>query len=46
MTFGSVYRAVFLMGFFAFLRLSNLTPHAIARFDCTRHLTGEDIFFY
>ena len=45
MTFGSVYRAVFLMGFFAFLRLSNLTPHAIASFDCTRHLTGEDIYF-
>ena len=33
------------MGFFAFLRLSNLAPHAIASFDFTRHLTGEDIFF-
>ena len=44
-TFGVVYQAVFLMGFFAFLRLSNLAPHAIASFDHTRHLTGKDIFF-
>ena len=44
-SFGIVYRAIFLMGFFAFLRLSNLAPHAIASFDFTRHLTGEDIFF-
>ena len=43
--FGTVYRSIFLMGFFAFLRLSNLAPHAIASFDFTRHLTGEDIFF-
>ena len=44
-SFGPVYRAIFLVGFFAFLRLSNLAPHAIASFDYTRHLTGEDIFF-
>ena len=44
-SFGIVYRAVFLMGFFAFLRLSNLAPHVIASFDFARHLTGDDIFF-
>ena len=40
-----VYRAAFLLGFFAFLRLSKLVPHAVADFDFTRHLTGHDIFF-
>ena len=45
MTFGTVFRAIFRIGFFAFLRLSSLAPHAIASFDFTRHLTGEDIFF-
>ena len=33
------------MGVYAFLRLSNIAPHAIVGFDHTRHLTGEDIFF-
>ena len=40
-----VYRATFLLGFFAFLRLSNLVPHTRADFDHTRHLTGNDVFF-
>ena len=40
-----VFRAAFLLSFFAFLRLSNLVPHAVADFDHTRHLTGYDIFF-
>ena len=42
---GVVYRAVFLVAFFGFFRLSNLAPHAILSFDETRHLTGHDIFF-
>ena len=42
---GIVYRAVFLTAFFGFFRLSNLAPHALAAFDKTRHLTGEDVFF-
>ena len=45
LTSGVVFRAVFLLGFFGFFRLSNLAPHALASFDHTRHLTGEDIFF-
>ena len=44
-TNGPVFRAVFLVGFFGFCRLSNLAPHALAAFDPSRHLTGEDIFF-
>ena len=42
---GLVYRAVFLVAFFGFFRLSNLAPHAILSFDETRHLTRHDIFF-
>ena len=42
---GVVCRAVFLVAFFGFFRLSNLAPHAILSFDETRHLTGHDIFF-
>ena len=45
MTSRVVYRAVFLKGVFAFLRLTNLAPQAIAGFDPTRHLTGEDNIF-
>ena len=45
LTFPQVFRAAFLLGFFAFLRLSNLVPHAVAEFDHTRHLAGNDIFF-
>ena len=41
---GLAYRAVFLVAFFGFFRLSNLAPHAILSFDDTRHLTGDDIF--
>ena len=42
---GSVYKAVFLTGFFGFLRLSNLAPHSTATFDPSRHLTAGDVFF-
>ena len=45
LTSPQVFRAAFLLGIFAFLRLSNLMPHAVAEFDHTRHLTGDDIFF-
>ena len=43
--FPKVFRAIFLTGFFGFLRLSNLAPHSLATFDHTRHLTGQDLFF-
>ena len=41
----SVYKAVFLTGFFGFLRLPNLAPHSAATFDPSRHLTAGDVFF-
>ena len=41
----SVYRAIFLTGFFGFLRLSNLAPHSLAAFDPSRLLMGQDVFF-
>ena len=31
--FGSIFRAVFLLAFFTFLRISNLAPHSIAQYD-------------
>ena len=40
-----VFRAIFLIGFFGFFRLSNLAPHSILTFDPSRHLTGHDLFF-
>ena len=42
---GSVFKAMFLVGFFGFMRLSNLAPHALCEFDPSRHFTGEDLFF-
>ena len=40
-----VFKAVILTAFFGFFRLSNIAPHAVAEFDCTRHFTGADVFF-
>ena len=34
-----VFKAIFLMAFFGFLRISNLAPHAGKAFDPSRHLT-------
>ena len=42
---GAVFKAMFLVGFFGFMRLSNLAPHALRDFDPSRHFTGEDLFF-
>ena len=44
-TSAPVYRAIFLSGFFSFLRLSNLEPHSLSAFDPSRLLTGQDVFF-
>ena len=40
---GQVFKAVFLISFFAFLRISNVAPHARGAFDLTVHLTLSDI---
>ena len=42
---GKVFKAVFLVAFLGFFRLSNLAPHSFSAFDFTRHLAGGDIFF-
>ena len=42
---GAVFKAVFLVAFFGFFRVSNLAPHSFMAFDFTRHLAGGDIFF-
>ena len=44
-SFSQVFRAIFLIGFFGFFRLSNLAPHSILTFDPSRHLTGHGLFF-
>ena len=36
--FPLVYKALYLVAFFSFLRLSNILPHAAKNFDKTRHL--------
>ena len=40
---GKVFKAVFLLSFFAFLRISNIAPHSYSAFDPTRNLTPKDI---
>ena len=42
----ALYRALFLTAFFGFLRMSNLAPHSSAKFDHTRHLLRQDLFFH
>ena len=42
---GLVYRAIFLLAYFAFFRLSNLVPQSQFAFDITRHLTVGDVIF-
>ena len=40
---GSVFKAVFLIAFFGFLRISNIAPHSASSFDSSRNLTLNDI---
>ena len=42
---GTVFKAAYLLGFFGFLRLSNLVPHSITTFSYLKHLAKGDIFF-
>ena len=42
---GVVFKAVFLLAFFGFLRLSNITPHSLTSFDSSRHLCAGDLIF-
>ena len=40
---GRIFKALFLLAFFGFLRLSNIAPHSLNSFDSSRHLTAGDI---
>ena len=40
---GQVFKAAFLLAFFALLRISNIAPHASGAFDTSRNLTPSDI---
>ena len=39
---GQIFKAMYLLAFFSFLRLSNICPHS---FSPLKHLTPHDIFF-
>ena len=41
----TLFRAIFLVAFYAFLRLSNLAPHSSRLFSHSRHFIRQDIIF-
>ena len=43
--YGKVYKAVFLLSNFGFLRLSNIAPASSKSFDETRHFLRSDVIF-
>ena len=46
MQFGFVFKPVFLIAFFGFLRISYLAPHSVAAFDPSRNITIADVIFH
>ena len=40
-----LFRAIFMLAFFAYLRMSNIPPHSRFRFDPSRHFLRQDIIF-
>ena len=42
---GDIFKAVYLLGFFGFLRLSNLVPHSLTSYSHLKHLSKGDFFF-
>ena len=43
--FPVVFKALYLLAYFSFLRLSSILPHSLATFDRTRHLCVADIIW-
>ena len=43
--FPAVFKVLYLLAYFSFLRLSSILPHSLAIFDKTRHLCVGDIIF-
>ena len=44
MYMGQIFKSIYLLSFFSFLRISNLVPHAKSLFSPFKQLTSEDIF--
>ena len=42
---GQIFKAVYLLSFFSFLRLSNLVPHSMAQFSPLKQLSQGDLIF-
>ena len=42
---GQVFKLAYLLGYFGFLRLSNLVPHSMSTFSHMKHLAKGDIFY-
>ena len=42
---GHILKTIYLLGFFGFLRLSNLVPHTASTFSHLKHLCKGDFFF-
>ena len=42
---GDIFKAVYLLAFFGFLRLSNLVPHSLNSYSHLRQLSKGDFFF-
>ena len=40
-----IYKSIFLLAFFTFLRISNFAPLAASQFDSSRHLTRGDVIW-
>ena len=40
-----MYRAAFLLAFFAFLRMSNIAPHSKSKCDPLHHILRQDVLF-
>ena len=43
--FGFVYKAIFLVAYFGFLRLSNMAPSSSSTFNSSRHFLVGDVIF-
>ena len=43
MYMGQVYKALYLLAYFSFMRLSNLVPHSLSQYDPSRHLARGDV---
>ena len=40
-----LFRAIFLVSFYGFLRMSNVAPHSLSKFDPSKHFLRKDLIF-